>query len=59
MSTGIDSIVTELFVVEIRHFTPGKPNMLIRLETDEREYAELVAGLGTFKNSWQLVSKNF
>lgn len=52
-------VQTAEFVVEIRHFEPGKRPELIRLETDEKEYAEFTAQLGIFKNSWQLVSKNF
>lgn len=54
-----NTIKTEEFVVEIRHLDPVAGSTLIRLETDEKDYAELVAGLGVFHNSWKLVSKNF
>jgi len=54
-----NKIQTEEFIVEIRHITPGQPKELIRLETDEREYAEATAALGIHTNSWRLVSKNF
>ena len=54
-----NTIKTEEFVVEIRHFTPGAAPELIKLETDDRQFAEYTAALGIHRNSWQLVSKNF
>lgn len=52
-------IETAEFVVEIRHFSPGATPELIKVETDDRQFAEYTAALGIHRNSWQLVSKNF
>lgn len=48
-----------IFTVEIFHLVAGKTDELIKLETDDRQFAEYTAALAIHKNSWRLVSKNF
>jgi len=52
-------IQTEEFVVEIFHLVGGKTDELIKVETDDRQFAENTAALAIHRNSWRLVSKNF
>jgi hypothetical protein len=54
-----EQTATEIFVVEIFHLVGGKTDELIKVETDDRQFAENTAALAIHRNSWRLVSKNF
>jgi hypothetical protein len=53
------TLTAEIFTVEIFHLVAGKTDELIKVETDDRQFAENTAALAIHRNSWRLVSKNF